>query len=107
MVDLQARMLNAILEGQGLRGVAELAAVEAGVPVAIVLPARGLSAASDDDPRLDELTAFIAERMRARDGSHAADVVGMEEPVVAGGEAIGYVVALRREGPAVSGVALD
>jgi PucR C-terminal helix-turn-helix domain/GGDEF-like domain len=106
MVDLQARMLNAILDGQGLRGVAELAAAEAGVPVAIVLPARGLSVAADDDSALDELTAFVAKRMRATNGSRPADVVGME-PVVAGGEEIGYVVALRREDPDVPGVALD
>jgi PucR C-terminal helix-turn-helix domain/GGDEF-like domain len=106
MVDLQARMLNAILEGQGLRGVAELAAVEAGVPVAIVLPARGLSAASDDDSLLDELTAFVAQRMRATNGSPPGDIVGME-PVAVGAEAIGYVVALRREDREVPGVALD
>ena len=49
MRDLQARMLAALLEGDGLRGVAELAAEEAGAPVAIVLPARGLAAASSDE----------------------------------------------------------
>ena len=32
--------------GEGLRGIAELAAEEAGEPIAIVLPARGLAGAS-------------------------------------------------------------
>jgi len=46
MRDLHSRMLAALLGGEGLRGIAELAAEEAGGPVAIVLPARGLAAAS-------------------------------------------------------------
>ena len=42
MQDLHAKMLGAVLGGEGLHGVAELAAVEAGGPVAIRLPGRGL-----------------------------------------------------------------
>ena len=37
-------MLAAVLDGEGLRGLAELAAEEAGGPAAILLPARGLAA---------------------------------------------------------------
>ena len=51
MRDLQARMLAALLEGDGLAGVAELAAAEAVAPVAIVIPARGLAAASEESDR--------------------------------------------------------
>jgi hypothetical protein len=46
MRDLHARMLGAVLGGEGLQGVADLAAAEAGGPVAILLPARGLSVTS-------------------------------------------------------------
>ena len=52
MRDLHSRMLTALLEGEGLRGIAELAAEEAGAPVAIVLPARGLAAGSSDELEL-------------------------------------------------------
>ena len=106
MVDLQARMVNAILEGHGLRGVAELAAVEAGGPVAIVLPARGLAAASDDQVPLDDLAAAVAERMRATNGGAPGDFAGAQ-PVVAGSETIGYVLALRRKGKGAPEVAVD
>src|SRR6266511_1579488 len=106
MVDLQARMVNAILEGHGLRGVAELAAVEAGGPVAIVLPARGLAAASDDQVPLDDLAAAAAERMRATNDGAPGDFAG-ETPVVVGSETIGYVLALRRESKEASEVAVD
>src|SRR6266511_4282192 len=106
MVDLQARMVNAILEGHGLRGVAELAAVEAGGPVAIVLPARGLAAASDDQVPLDDLAAAVAERMRATNGGAPGDFAGAQ-PVVAGSETIGYVLALRRNGKGAPEVAVD
>jgi len=106
MVDLQARMVNAILEGHGLRGVAELAAVEAGGPVAIVLPARGLAAASDDQVPLADLAAAVAERMRATNGGAPGDFAGAQ-PVVAGSETIGYVLALRRKGKGAPEVAVD
>ena len=37
MRELSTRMIEAVLDGDGLQGVAELAAAEAGGPVAIVL----------------------------------------------------------------------
>ena len=48
MRDLHARMLDAVLGGEGLQGLADLAASEAGGPVAIELPARGLGARSPE-----------------------------------------------------------
>jgi len=76
MRDLHARMLGAVLGGEGLEGVAELAAVEAGGPVAITLPARGLSASSP--PGL------------ALNGGEPA----LEVPILSGEERIGSVVVL-------------
>jgi hypothetical protein len=97
MRDLHARMLAALLEGEGLRGVAELAAEEAGGPVAIVLPARGLAAASSDDVALDPLAASYGDRLRAGGGDDASGVE-VSLPVEAGSEAIGYVLGLAGAG---------
>jgi PucR family transcriptional regulator, purine catabolism regulatory protein len=94
MRDLHARMLAALLAGDGLRGIAELAAEEAGGPVAIVLPGRGLADASSDDVALAELTGFAAERLSGG-ASKAPDSVELEHTVSAGDEAIGYVLALQ------------
>ena len=83
MRDLQARMLAAVLDGAGLQGVAELAASEAGGPVAIVLPARGLAAAApaDDTPR--EIVDYVAGRVRG-DSCERPGSVEDEIPVHAG-----------------------
>jgi hypothetical protein len=93
MRDLHARMLAALLEGEGLRGVAELAAEEAGGPVAIVLPARGLAAASSDDVAVEPLTRRYAEQLRGS-SSGEAEGVDIALPVEAGSEPLGYVLGL-------------
>jgi sugar diacid utilization regulator len=80
MRDLHARMLTALLAGEGLRGIAELAADEAGAPVAIVLPARGISVASSDELSID------AE-------------VELRAPIEIDGETIGYAIALPAPSP--------
>ena len=76
MRDLHARMLSAVLGGEGLQGVADLAAGEAGGPVAILLPARGLSASS---PKGTKINGGRPE---------------VEVPVLAGEEEIGSVLVL-------------
>jgi hypothetical protein len=58
--DLHARMLAALLGGEGLRGIAELAAEEAGGHVAIVLPGRGLADASSEEVGLELLEGYVA-----------------------------------------------
>ncbi len=94
MRDLHASMLSALLEGEGLQGVVDLAAVEAGAPIAIVLPARNLIAASGDTPDIEELREFVNKRLE--DPREAApDAVEAELPVMVGERAIGYALALR------------
>src|SRR4051812_6505325 len=68
-------MLGAVLDGDGLQGVAELAAVEAGGPVAIMLPARGL------------------EVRWPPEGANGAEPE-VEVPILAGDERIGSVLVL-------------
>ena len=61
MRELSTRMIEAVLDGEGLKGVAELASAEAGGPVAIVLPSRGLAARAPGD---EELSALPLRRER-------------------------------------------
>jgi sugar diacid utilization regulator len=91
MRDLHTRMLAGLLAGEGLDGIAALAAEEAGGPVAIVLPARGLAAASSAEIPLDDLSAAVAARLA---GSGDASVAELAHPVEAGGETIGFALAL-------------
>jgi DNA-binding PucR family transcriptional regulator len=92
MRDLHAKMLVSLLAGEGLEGVAELAAEEAGSPVAILLPARGLAAASSAEVPLAGLERNYARRLRGEGGE--ANGVAAEHPVAAGEETIGWAVAL-------------
>ena len=75
MRDLHSLFLGAVLGGEGLQGVADLAAAEAGGPVAIVLPARGLAATSPEGLELNGDAA-------------------VEAPIRAGGEDLGAVLVL-------------
>jgi sugar diacid utilization regulator len=106
MRDLHARMLAALLGGEGLRGIAELAAEEAGGPVAIVLPARGLADASSPDVPLEELSGFAAERLRGK-APPAPQQVELEHEVSAGELALGYVLALSASTNGLPALAVD
>jgi sugar diacid utilization regulator len=75
MRDLHSLFLGAVLGGEGLQGVADLAAAEAGGPVAIVLPARGLAATSPEGLELNGDAA-------------------VEAPIRAGSEELGAVLVL-------------
>jgi PucR family transcriptional regulator, purine catabolism regulatory protein len=94
MRDLHSRMLSALLAGEGLRGIAELAAEEAGEPIAIVLPARGLGGASSDAIDLEPLTTAVAAGLRGdAEGLTSAGIETAAE-VEASGDVIGMAVAL-------------
>jgi sugar diacid utilization regulator len=102
MRDLHARMLAALLDGEGLRGIAELAAEEAGGPVAIVLPGRGLADASSNDVPLADLSGYAAARLGGG-APGLPDLVDLEHVVSAGDDAIGFVLALR---PSMNGLGI-
>jgi sugar diacid utilization regulator len=109
MRDLQARMLAAVLGGEGLAGVAELASREAGGPVAILLPARGLAAAvpaaadgngngnGNGGARLSRLRDYVDARLEGR-AAQTPPEVEAEEPVQAGDETVGAVLLLASAG---------
>lgn len=100
MRDLHATMLGAVLGGEGLEGVAELASLETGGPVAIVLPARGLSAGSTGGVP-EELASFVARRV---EGEDPPDPAGLEVavPVRAGEDEIGAVLVMSSNGAAAT-----
>jgi sugar diacid utilization regulator len=106
MRDLHARMLAALLSGEGLRGVADLAAEEAGGPVAIVLPARGLAAASSDELALDDLVAAARQRLRG-ERPDGPDGLVAEQPVEAAGETIGWAYYFAQSSNGLPAVAVD
>lgn len=94
MRDLHSKMLAALLAGEGLQAVADLAAGEAGAPVALVLPEHGLAVASD--PAMDLMAlrtaagAWIAEAPSSRELPDADAAV----PIVAGDSTVGVAVSL-------------
>jgi sugar diacid utilization regulator len=93
MRELSARMIEAVLDGEGLRGVAELAAAEAGGPVAIVLPARGLAARAPGDEQLNGLADYASAKVAGQEPA-PPERIALEEQVAAGGEPVGLVLLL-------------
>ncbi|MGH2984170.1 MAG: PucR family transcriptional regulator [Solirubrobacterales bacterium] len=96
MRDLSTRMVEAVLDGEGLRGVAELAAGEAGGPVAIVLPARGLAARAPGEENLNGLAEYA--RARVADAKPTPpQPIAHETSIEAGGERVGLVLLLAED----------
>jgi sugar diacid utilization regulator len=86
-------MIEAVLDGAGLQGVAELAAAEAGGPVAIVLPPRGLATCAADGGELNGLAEY-AKAWVADSKAVAPDGIALERSIEAGGQRVGVVLLL-------------
>jgi sugar diacid utilization regulator len=93
MRELSTRMIEAVLDGEGLQGVAELAAAEAGGPVAIVLPPRGLAARAPGGGELNGLAEYARARV-AETATSAPAQVAFERSIEAGGQTVGVVLLL-------------
>jgi len=88
------RMVDAVLAGEGLSRVAELAAEAAGAPVAIVIPRLGPAALSQGAVvDVGALRRYVADRARGRPAS-VPPHVGGEVPIASGDETIGRVLLL-------------
>ncbi len=106
MRDLSTRMIEAVLDGEGLRGVAELAAAEAGGPVAIVLSARGLAARAPGEADLNGLAEYT--RARVADANPAPpQPIAHEISIEAGGEPVGLVLLLAQENESEEAALVD
>ena len=92
MRDLHEQMLAAVMDGDGLGGIAELASHEVGGPVAIVLPDHGLQAIWPDG-EIAPLSDWTALAIAGRNGS-LPDGIDLAVPVAAAGREIGRVIAL-------------
>jgi sugar diacid utilization regulator len=90
--DLHEQMLAAVMEGDGLGGIAELASHEVGGPVAIVLPDHGLQAIWPEG-EIEALSEWAALAVAGRNGS-LPDGIDLAVPVAAAGRDIGRVIAL-------------
>ncbi len=93
MRDLHSQMLAALLAGEGLRGVAELAAAEAGAPVAILVPARGLAAASTEGIDLEALEGYVRE-LTGGEAPRQPEELELAVPILAGEQTIGFALGL-------------
>src|SRR4051794_7786598 len=89
------QMLDAVLTGDGLRAVAELAADAAGGPVAIVVPRLGVAGATaGGEATLGAGGRYVGEHGRGRVAPVPAEIVA-EVPIASGDERIGGVVLLQ------------
>jgi sugar diacid utilization regulator len=95
--DVHLQMVDAVLAGDGLGRVAELAAEAAGGPVAIVVPRIGVAAAAGARGAaagsLPALKRYVSDRLRDRP-AEVPDTVVSEVPIAAGDEMVGAVVLL-------------
>ncbi len=91
------RMVDAVLGGDGLEGVAGLAAGETGGVVAIVVPRLG-AAVGSGPADLAGLRRYVGERARSRAAGVPAGVVA-EVPIVSGDEQLGAVLLLGAADP--------
>ena len=88
------QMVDAVLTGEGLERVAQLAAEACASPVAIVIPRLGAAALSRSAPADPvELRRYVAERVKDRPAPVPASVAA-EVPIASGDEVIGVVVLL-------------
>src|SRR5687768_10357277 len=86
MRDLHEQMLAAVMAGDGLGGIAELASHEVGGPVAIVLPEHGLQAVwpEPESARTEALVEWTSAALSGRNGS-LPDGVDLAVPIGAAG----------------------
>jgi sugar diacid utilization regulator len=106
MRELSTRMIEAVLDGDGLQGVAELAAAEAGSPVAIVLPPRGLAARAPGGGELNGLAEYAKARVAETEAA-TPDLIALERSIEAGGRIVGVVLLLESESADGEAVLVD
>jgi sugar diacid utilization regulator len=99
--ETQTAMMRAVLEGEGLAAVAELAAGAVGGPVVVVLPRLGVALAPQDRRATTDLAAlenWVVKRVRGRPSAVPVEVAA-EAPICLRDELVGVVVLLRSDVP--------
>src|SRR5689334_24730324 len=95
---LHLAMLDAVLVGDGLGAVADLAAAECGGPVVLIVPRLEVLAPSAGVPgaELAALRRYVLERFRGGVAPVPARVAA-EVPIATGAELLGFVLLLGDE----------
>ncbi|HWF74271.1 MAG TPA: helix-turn-helix domain-containing protein [Solirubrobacteraceae bacterium] len=99
--ETHAAMMDAVLDGEGMERVAELAATATGGPVAVLIPRLGVASAprsARSSGELASLEVWVEERVRGRPSAVPAEVVA-EAPIRFREEIVGVVALLRSEAP--------
>jgi sugar diacid utilization regulator len=93
--DVHLQMVEAVLGGDGLARVTELAADAAGGPVAIVIPRldQAVVAPSGREQGLAAVKRYVADRVKDRPSQVPGEIVS-EVPISSGDEVVGAVVLL-------------
>ena len=87
-------MVEAVLGGEGLGRVAELAAAAAGAPVAVVVPRLDEAVAAPTPvKRIDALRRYVVDKLRDRP-VRVPDGIVAEVPIASGDEVVGAVLLL-------------
>jgi sugar diacid utilization regulator len=93
--DLHLSMVGAVISGGGLERLADLAHVELGAPVAIIVPRVGETISGTDEVKreLSRLSGYVRDRLAKRT-TEVPESVLAEVPVTTGGDPVGAVLLL-------------
>lgn len=94
--ELHARMVDAVLSGDGMREVAQIAARRAGAPCAVVIPSLGHELVEPADGAGDVLAVlrpWVDQRLAGHDPAAPGQVV-CDVPVASGDEPLGTIALL-------------
>jgi sugar diacid utilization regulator len=87
-------MVGAVLAGEGLDRIAEIASAHAEAPVAVIVPRLG---AQSESGRVPSLERYVAARLARSDPERPPEVVA-EVPIATGGQQLGAVLMLGEGG---------
>jgi sugar diacid utilization regulator len=91
--ELHLQMVDAVLSGEGLTRVAQLASSGAGGPVAIVVPRLAVAVAHPEATEIGALRRYAADRVKDRPSSLPDNLVA-EAPIRSGDDVVGVVALL-------------
>ena len=91
--ELHLQMVDAVLSGEGLGRVAQLAAGAAGGPVAIIVPRLAVAVAFPEDAEIGALRRYAADRTKDRPSPLPENLVA-EAPIQSGDDVVGVVALL-------------
>jgi sugar diacid utilization regulator len=97
-------MIDAVVGGDGLDRVADLAARAVGAPVAVVIPRLGTAVVSASEPAIVEvgaLKSYVVDRMQRRAAGATPEPIVHEVPIKSGQEILGAVLLLAEPIPAL------